>query len=51
MGGQIQNSAYRAIKNGIKLKDIFQIVKKFKKKKDTKPVILMGYYNTCFSTW
>ena len=32
-GGQIQNSAYRAIKNGIKLKDIFQIVKKFKKKK------------------
>ena len=47
-GGQIQNSAYRAIKNGIKLKDIFQIVKKFKKKKDTKPVILMGYYNTIF---
>ena len=47
-GGQIQNSAYRAIKNGIKLKDIFQIVKKFKKTKDTKPVILMGYYNTIF---
>jgi len=47
-GGQIQNSAYRAIKNGIKLKDIFQIVKKFKKNKNTKPVILMGYYNTIF---
>ena len=45
-GGQIQNSAYRAIKNGIKLKDIFQIVKKFKKTKNTKPIILMGYYNT-----
>ena len=45
-GGQIQNSAYRAIKNGIKLKDIFQIVKKFKKTKNAKPVILMGYYNT-----
>ena len=27
-GSQIQNSSYRAIKNGIKLKDIFQIVKK-----------------------
>ena len=47
-GGQIQNSAYRAIKNGIKLKDIFKIIKKFKKTKDAKPVILMGYYNTIF---
>ena len=47
-GGQIQNSAYRAIKNGIKLKDIFEIIKKFKKNKNTKPVILMGYYNTIF---
>ena len=32
-GNQIQTSAYRAIKNGIKLKDIFQIVKNFKKNK------------------
>ena len=40
-GGQIQSSAYRAIKNGIKIKDIFQIVKQFKKNKNTKPVILM----------
>ena len=47
-GGQIQNSSYRAIKNGIKLKDIFQIVKKFKKNQYPKPVILMGYYNTIF---
>ena len=47
-GGQIQNSSYRAIKNGIKLKDIFQIVKKFKKTQYPKPVILMGYYNTIF---
>ena len=45
-GGQIQNSAHRAIKNGIKLRDIFNIVKKFKKTKNAKPVILMGYYNT-----
>ena len=31
-GGQIQTSSYRAIKNGIKMKDVFQIVKEFKKK-------------------
>ncbi len=47
-GNQIQTSAYRAIKNGIKLKDIFQIVKDFKKYKDNKPIILMGYYNMVF---
>ena len=47
-GNQIQTSAYRAIKNGIKLKDIFQIVKKFKKSKSQKPIILMGYYNMVF---
>ena len=44
-GGEIQNSAYRAIKNGTKLDDTFQIVKKFKKIKNTKPLILMGYWN------
>jgi len=47
-GGQIQTSAYRAIKNGIKTKDVFQIVKKFKKTKYSKPVILMGYYNMIY---
>ena len=47
-GGQIQTSAYRAIKNGIKMKDVFQIVKKFKKNKSTKPIILMGYYNMIY---
>ena len=30
-GGQIQGSSFRALKNGIKLKDVFQIVKSFKK--------------------
>ena len=29
-GGQIQGSSHRALKNGLKLKDVFQIVKKFK---------------------
>jgi len=47
-GGQIQTSSYRAIKNGIKMKDVFQIVKKFKKNKDKKPIILMGYFNMIY---
>ncbi|MDA9092150.1 tryptophan synthase subunit alpha [Pelagibacteraceae bacterium] len=44
-GGQIQESSQRALKNGIKLPEIFHIVKKFKKSKFNKPVILMGYFN------
>ena len=30
-GSQIQTSAYRAIKNGIKMNDIFKIIRDFKK--------------------
>ena len=45
-GKQIQDSTYRAIKNGIKIKDTFAIVKRFKKTKSAKPCILMGYYNS-----
>jgi len=47
-GGQIQTSAYRAIQKGIKMKDVFQIVGNFKKNKNSKPVILMGYYNMVY---
>ena len=47
-GGQIQTSAYRAIKNGIKINDVFSITKDFKKIKKNKPIILMGYYNMIF---
>ena len=47
-GGQIQTSAYRAIKNGIKINDVFLIVKNFKKIKKNKPIILMGYYNMIY---
>ena len=43
-GGQIQGSSHRALKNGIKLKDVFQIVKKFKKKNTSKPIILTVSY-------
>jgi len=47
-GGQIQNSTYRSLRNGTKLKDTFQIAKKFKKNNPNKPLILMGYYNLIY---
>jgi len=47
-GGQIQTASYRAIKNGVKMKDVFQIVNKFKKNINSKPIILMGYYNMIY---
>ena len=47
-GGQIQGSSHRALKKGIKLKDVFQIVKKFKKSNSLKPLILMGYFNLIY---
>ena len=48
-GKDIQNSSYRALQNGIKLKDIFNLVKKYKKNKFSKPIILMGYYQMIFN--
>ena len=47
-GGQIQGSSHRALKNGIKLKDVFHIAKKFKKTNFKKPLILMGYFNLIY---
>ena len=47
-GGQIQGSSHRALKNGIRLKDVFHIVKKFKKNNPSKPLILMGYFNLVY---
>jgi tryptophan synthase alpha chain len=47
-GGQIQGSSHRALKNGITLNDVFQIVKKFKKNNSSKPLILMGYFNLIY---
>ena len=49
-GGQIQGSSHRALKNGIKLKDVFEIAKKFKKTNPQKPLILMGYYNLIYQS-
>ena len=48
-GADIQTSSFRAIKNGFKMKHIFEIVKEYRKTKKTKPVILMGYYNMIFN--
>ncbi len=47
-GGQIQTSAYRAIRNGIKINDVFFIASQFKKLNKNKPIILMGYYNMIY---
>ena len=47
-GAQIQNSSHRALRNGFKLKDVFQIVKEYKKNKIAKPCILMGYYQIIY---
>ena len=47
-GGQIQTSANRAIKNGIKINDVFSIASSFKKINRNKPIILMGYYNMIY---
>ena len=49
-GGQIQGSSYRALKNGIKLKDVFHIAKKFKKSYPSKPLIMMGYFNLIYQS-
>ena len=48
-GKDIQNSSYRALQNGIRLNDIFKLVKRFKKTKPFKPIILMGYYQMIFN--
>ena len=49
-GGQIQSSSNRALKNGVKLKDVFEIVKRFKKTNPSKPLILMGYFNLIYQS-
>ena len=49
-GGQIQGSSHRALKNGIKLKDVFQIIKKFKKTNPNKPLVMMGYFNLIYQS-
>ena len=49
-GGQIQGSAHRALRNGVKLNDVFNIVKKFKLNNPNKPLIMMGYFNLIYQS-
>lgn len=46
-GPTIQASSQRALKNNIRIEDILEVVRKFRKKHDT-PLILFGYYNPFF---
>ena len=44
-GPVIQKACERALINKTSCKDIFNIVKEFRKKNETTPVVLMGYLN------
>ena len=43
-GPVIQRSTLRAMKNRVLIRDILQLVKRFREKSNT-PVVMMGYYN------
>jgi len=44
-GPVIQRASERALKNGVGLKDVLQLVKQFREKDKTTPLVLMGYAN------
>ena len=48
-GPTIQESSTRALKNGTKITDIFEIARKIREINNEIPIILMGYYNSIFS--
>ena len=48
-GPSIQASSQRALKKGIKLGQILEIVRAFRADDEATPVILMGYYNPIYS--
>ena len=47
-GPVIQKSYKRAIKNGINIDKVLNLVKIFRKKNNFTPIVLMGYYNPIF---
>ena len=47
-GPVIQRSYIRALKAGISMNKILDIVKKFRKENNHTPIILMGYYNPIY---
>jgi len=46
-GPTIQRSSQRALKNGVSVRAIFQLVREFRRSSDL-PLILFGYYNPIF---
>ncbi|MDI7775927.1 tryptophan synthase subunit alpha [Asticcacaulis sp. EMRT-3] len=44
-GPTIQHAAERALKNGTKIADVFELVRRFRETDQTTPIILMGYMN------
>ncbi len=48
-GPTIQEASTRAIKKGVHINDIFEIVNKIRDTNDEIPIILMGYYNSIFN--
>ncbi len=48
-GPAIQASSQRALKKGIKLHEILEMVAAFRKGDDATPVVLFGYYNPIYS--
>ncbi len=48
-GPAIQASSQRALKRGIKLREILEMVTAFRQADDATPVVLMGYYNPIYS--
>ena len=48
-GPTIQESSVRSIKNGTKIADVFEIVKRVRSFNNEIPVILMGYYNSIYN--
>jgi tryptophan synthase alpha chain len=47
-GPAIQASSLRALKSGMTLKKTLDMVRAFRKKDDTTPIVLMGYYNPIY---
>lgn len=47
-GPSIQASSQRALKNGMTLVKTLELVRDFRNKDDTTPIVLMGYYNPIY---
>ncbi|PZP57472.1 MAG: tryptophan synthase subunit alpha [Micavibrio aeruginosavorus] len=48
-GPVIQDAALRALANGMTIAKLFQMVRDFRIKNDTTPIVLMGYFNSVFA--